>query len=73
MARGDCIRAGMARARVAGRRVGRPSVLERPDVAADWTMMRRRIQSGELSQREAARLLGVSEHAVRHLLATNYR
>ena len=63
------VRAGMERARREGRRLGRPPVTLKPNVQRDWAMVRRRIDSGEISRREAARLLRISEQSVRRLLA----
>lgn len=63
------VKAGMERARREGRRLGRPKVADTPSVARDWPMVRRRIESREISRREAARLLHVSEQSVRRMLA----
>lgn len=49
------MRAGMARAAARGVHVGRPTVLAGHET---WPMVRRRIESGEIGRREAARLLG---------------
>jgi DNA invertase Pin-like site-specific DNA recombinase len=69
MSHGDLVRAGMARAVARGVHVGRPVILAEPSVAQNWPMVRRRIESGEISRREAARLLGVGEASVRRMLA----
>lgn len=63
-----CVRAGMDRAKVRGVRLGRPPVTTRPIVQRHWPLLRGRIESGDISRREAARLLGVGEASVRRLL-----
>ncbi len=65
------VKAGMERARREGKRLGRPRVAEAERVKRDWPMVRRRIESGEISRRQAARLLHVSEQSVRRMLAAS--
>ena len=65
------VKAGMERARREGKRLGRPRVAETESVKRDWPMVRTRIESGEISRREAARLLRVSEQSVRRMLAVS--
>lgn len=64
------VKAGMDRARREGRVLGRPSVSLKDNVLRDWPVVRARIESGELSRREAARLLRISEQSVRRMLAS---
>jgi DNA invertase Pin-like site-specific DNA recombinase len=54
------IRAGMARARKQGKRIGRP-----PVVNGDWGRVATRISSGEITRRQAAEALVVSVSTVR--------
>ncbi len=63
------VKAGMDRARREGKRLGRPRVAETERVKRDWPMVRRRIEQGEISRREAARLLRISEQSVRRMFA----
>lgn len=65
------VKAGMDRARREGKRLGRPRVAETERVKRDWPMVRRQIESGEISRREAARLLHVSEQSVRKMLSVS--
>lgn len=69
MTHADLVREGMARTAASGVHVGRPTVLAAPNVAQSWPMVCRRIESGEISRREATRLLGVGEATVRRMLA----
>lgn len=59
------VRAGMARARKQGKHLGRPR-LSVPDT---WGNIRSQIQSGHLSQRAAAKVLGIGHSSVQRLLA----
>ena len=60
------VRAGMARAKKQGRRLGRPPVLN-----GDLDALRPAIEAGNLSRRQAAQRLGVSPRTIsRALLAT---
>ena len=63
------IQAGMARARAQGKRLGRPPITSRPDVARRWPLVAQRLQRGEISLGEAARLIKISKTTVRRLLA----
>jgi len=58
------VRAGMARAKRQGRRLGRP-----PAVNGEWAMVRPLIETGVLSRRQAARRLGCSARTVARMLA----
>lgn len=53
------VRAGMARARRQGKRIGRPQVLN-----GDLEMLRPLIEAGTLSRRQAAKRLGVTVSSV---------
>jgi len=58
------VKAGMERARKQGRRLGRPRV-----VNGEWEAVRPLIESGTLSQRAAARRLGVGRATIARMLA----
>ncbi len=64
----DRVHAGMARARRQGKRIGRPPIIERPEVARLWPTVELRILNGEISLREAAKLLRIGKTTVRRLL-----
>jgi DNA invertase Pin-like site-specific DNA recombinase len=57
------VKAGMARARSQGKALGRPRA-----VNGEWPDVQRLIQSGALSQRQAARRLGISQATVHRLI-----
>jgi DNA invertase Pin-like site-specific DNA recombinase len=57
------VRAGMARAKKQGVHLGRP-----PAVNGEWPDYRRRLLAGEITQKDAARALGVSRSTVCRLL-----
>ena len=57
------VKAGMARARTQGKALGRPRA-----VNGGWPDVRRLVESGALSQRQAARRLGVSQATVHRLI-----
>lgn len=63
------VRAGMTRARREGRHVGRPGGTVMPDFSERWANVRARLLEGQLSQRQAARALGVSRSTILRLLA----
>ena len=65
------VRAGMARARTQGKRLGRPSLTGSEDVARRWTEIEPRLRSGELSKRQAAGVLGVSRSTVMRWVSRN--
>lgn len=60
------VRAGMDRARRQGKRLGRPRM-----AAAEWAQIQPLIESGAMSRRAAARVLGVGRSTVGRLLAQN--
>jgi len=63
------VKAGMERARREGRRIGRPRVAERPDVARRWPGVRADLEAGRVTISEAARRLRVGRATVRRMLA----
>ena len=63
------VRAGMDRARRQGRRLGRPGGTQREGFGERWRELAPRIYAGAVSQRQAARLLGVSRATIDRLLA----
>jgi DNA invertase Pin-like site-specific DNA recombinase len=63
------VRAGMARARKQGRHVGRPGGTQRLGFETRWQALAQDVASGRLSQREAARRLGVSKSTVSRLVS----
>ena len=60
--------AGMERARQQGKRIGRPSVNERPGFEQRFAAVVQHIGSGELSRNQAARELGISYATLKRLL-----
>ncbi len=58
------VRAGMDRARKQGKRLGRPRA-----VNGEWENVRPLVESGKVSQREAARMLGISQSTISRMLA----
>ncbi len=65
---GERTRAGLERARRQGWRLGRPGGTARPDFDQRWSIIRRMIETGGISQRAAAAALGVSRSTVGRLL-----
>ncbi len=63
------VRAGMDRARRQGRRLGRPGGTQREGFHERLRELAPRIQTGAVSQRQAARILGVSRTTVDRYLA----
>ena len=61
------VKAGMARAKKQGRRLGRPPVLN-----GEFDGIRDDVMAGRLSQREAARRLGVGRGTIARALAAAY-
>jgi DNA invertase Pin-like site-specific DNA recombinase len=58
------VRAGMARAKSQGKHVGRPGAAN-----GGWERIRPLVTNGEMSQRKAAKVLGVSRATIQRLLA----
>jgi DNA invertase Pin-like site-specific DNA recombinase len=65
------VRAGMARAKRQGRPLGRPGGTQADGFANRWATLRPRVLTGEMSRRQAARALGVSDGTLRRLLASD--
>jgi putative DNA-invertase from lambdoid prophage Rac len=63
------VKAGMARAKKQGVLVGRPRVMNKDGVAKKWLKVRPLLLNGTMSQREAAKILGVGRATVSRLLA----
>jgi DNA invertase Pin-like site-specific DNA recombinase len=63
------VKAGMVRAKKQGLPVGRPQVINRDGVAEKWLKVRPLLLNGTMSQREAAKVLGVGRATVSRLLA----
>ncbi len=69
----DLVLAGMERARQQGQRIGRPRVRERPEFEQRFTEVVERIGPGGLSQRQAARDLGIGYATLKRLLEARGR
>ncbi len=63
------VRAGMARAKQQGKRLGRPGGTHAIGFRARWHEVEPRVRSGQLSKSEAARQLQVGRTTIRRLLA----
>jgi len=63
------VRAGMARAKKQGIALGRPDALRRAGVAERWPKIHPLLQSGTMSQREAAKTLRVGRATIARMLA----
>ncbi len=66
------VKAGMERARRQGKRIGRPSVIEKRGFKNRFKAVMDRIESGELSRRKAARELGIGYATMKRLIDSNY-
>jgi transposase len=64
----ELIKAGMARAREHGKRIGRPRVTERPEFLVQFGDVIARIESGGLSRRKAAKELSIGYATLKRLL-----
>jgi hypothetical protein len=62
------VRAGMERARQAGKRIGRPRVTERPEFLKHYESVVNRIHNGQLSRRRAAKELEIGYATLKRLL-----
>ncbi len=67
------VKAGMDRARRQGRHVGRPGGTTTPDFSERWADLSSHVLAGQMSRREAARVLGVSRSTVLRLLGDGSR
>jgi DNA invertase Pin-like site-specific DNA recombinase len=63
------VRVGMSRARKQGRHVGRPGGTQRLGFEARWQALAADVAAGRLSQREAARHLGVGKSTISRLMS----
>ena len=64
----ELVKAGMARARLRGKRIGRPRVSERPEFTQQFATVTDRITLGILSKRQAAKELGIGYATLARLL-----
>ena len=62
------VRAGMERAKRQGKSIGRPRVMEREQVRLMLPEVRARIESGEISRNQAAKMLGIGKATLLRLL-----
>ena len=62
------VKAGMDRARRQGKRIGRPSVMDRRGFRKRFSAVVRRLRAGEVSRREAANELGIGYATLKRLL-----
>lgn len=60
--------AGMERAKLQGKRIGRPRVTERPEFERRFTAVVERLRSGEVSRSQAARELRIGYATLKRLL-----
>jgi hypothetical protein len=66
----ELVKAGMARARQQGKRIGRPRVSERPEFTQRFATVVERIALGILSKRQAAKELDIGYATLKRLLDT---
>ncbi len=66
------VKAGMERARRQGKRIGRPSVIEKRGFKTRFKAVMDRLESGELSRRKAAGELGIGYATMKRLIDHNY-
>jgi DNA invertase Pin-like site-specific DNA recombinase len=66
------VKAGMERARRQGKRIGRPSVIEKRGFKTRFKAVMDRLESGELSRRKAARKLDIGYATMKRLIDNNY-
>jgi hypothetical protein len=64
----ELVRAGMERARLRGKRIGRPKVIEREGFPQQFEAMMERLKSGDISRRRAARELDIGYATLKRLL-----
>ena len=64
----DLVKAGMERARLRGKRIGRPRVTERPEFTQQFAAVTDRITLGILSKSQAAKELGIGYATLARLL-----
>ena len=64
----ELVQAGMERARQEGKRIGRPSVIEREGFAQQFAAIVERLGKGTLSRRKAAKELSIGYATLKRLL-----
>ncbi len=64
----ELVKAGMQRARESGKRIGRPSVFERPQFTEHFEITVDRLNHGVLSRRQAAKELTIGYATLKRLL-----
>jgi hypothetical protein len=69
----ELVRAGMERARQSGKRIGRPTVHERPGFEERFKVVLHRLGTGDLSRRKAAVELGIGYATLKRLLDARVR
>ena len=62
------VRAGMERARREGKKIGRPKVVDREEVRQMLPEVQARIEAGEISRNQAAKMLGIGKATLLRLL-----
>ena len=67
----DRVREGMRHAARQGKRLGRPPVTSRPAFVRRWPKVRAELAAGRLSQRQAARRLGIGTATLTRLLSAD--
>jgi transposase len=65
------VRSGIERARLAGKRIGRPRVTERPEFLERYKSVVNRINNGQLSRRMAAKELVIGYATLKRLMDTH--
>ena len=64
----ELVRAGMERARLQGKRIGRPRVTERPEFVDHYQTALTQIRAGTLSHRKAAKQLDIGYATLKRLM-----
>ena len=65
------VKAGMDRARRQGKRIGRPSVMDRRGFKKRFAAVLERLNAGEISRRLAAQELGIGYATLKRLIDVN--
>lgn len=68
----DMVREGMERARKNGKRIGRPRVTERPGFSQQFSIMKERLDRGDISRRLAAKELAIGYATLKRLLDSQF-
>lgn len=69
----DLVRAGMERARLQGKHIGRPRVTDRLGFPAGWAAVAERLDLGLISRSKAARELNIGYATLKRLLEANWQ